>query len=410
MDENKADIKNTTDVANETVAETETETAAVPENRLEAESKTETADNSKNSMSAGNLRKLSKDTSPVKSGDVALKIIKGFFSFAWMLVISTVVAVCIWSYVFSIDNTEYKKTFKVAVDIRELDNVGEGELNIYSDEVFYADVTISGKRSDIYSLDSDNIKEHISLYVDASNVIGAGSTVLAIKSVVTSTSMDLNVGNISPSSVAVFADYETSKTLELRNEINYLLNSPLYEQYSASTELSVSKITITGPRSVVDTISYARVSMDLGSVSQSRNINKVPISFASADGEEVTSKYIESDNTTVDVKLMVETQRSVSISIVCGSNAEGLTASIYPSELLFKGDPAVLDALGNPFELNTEELFDVNEIKSGYVLLVDIYKIPLPDGVSLGKNSSSFLKVLFLRNTDSESGTSEVDG
>lgn len=410
MDENKADIKNTTDVANETVAETETETAAVPENRLEAESKTETADNSKNSMSAGNLRKLSKDTSPVKSGDVALKIIKGFFSFAWMLVISTVVAVCIWSYVFSIDNTEYKKTFKVAVDIRELDNVGEGELNIYSDEVFYADVTISGKRSDIYSLDSDNIKEHISLYVDASNVIGAGSTVLAIKSVVTSTSMDLNVGNISPSSVAVFADYETSKTLELRNEINYLLNSPLYEQYSASTELSVSKITITGPRSVVDTISYARVSMDLGSVSQSRNINKVPISFASADGEEVTSKYIESDNTTVDVKLMVETQRSVSVSIVCGSNAEGLTASIYPSELLFKGDPAVLDALGNPFELNTEELFDVNEIKSGYVLLVDIYKIPLPDGVSLGKNSSSFLKVLFLRNTDSESGTSEVDG
>ncbi len=410
MDENKADIKNTTDVVDETVAETETETAAVPENRLEAESKTETADNSKNSMSASNLHKLSKDTSPVKSGDVALKIIKGFFSFAWMLVISTVVAVCIWSYVFSIDNTEYKKTFKVAVDIRELDNVGEGELNIYSDEVFYADVTISGKRSDIYSLDSDNIKEHISLYVDASNVIGAGSTVLAIKSVVTSTSMDLNVGNISPSSVAVFADYETSKTLELRNEINYLLNSPLYEQYSASTELSVSKITITGPRSVVDTISYARVSMDLGSVSQSRNINKVPISFASADGEEVTSKYIESDNTTVDVKLMVETQRSVSISIVCGSNAEGLTASIYPSELLFKGDPAVLDALGNPFELNTEELFDVNEIKSGYVLLVDIYKIPLPDGVSLGKNSSSFLKVLFLRNTDNESGTSEVDG
>lgn len=412
MDENKADIKNTTDVANETVAgsETEAENATVSETCPETESKSETTDKSKSSMSASNLRKLSKDTSPVKSGDVALKIIKGAFSFAWMLVVSTVVAVCIWSYVFNIDNTEYKKTFKVAVDIRDLDNIGEGELNIYSDEVFYADVTISGKRSDVYSLDSDNIKEHIALYVDASNVIGAGSTVLAIKSSVTSTSMDLNIGNVSPSSVAVFADYEMSKTVELRNEINYLLNSPLYEQYSASTELSVSSITVTGPRSVVDTISYARVSMDLGSVSQSRNINKVPISFVSDNGEEVTSKYIESDNTTVDVKLMVETQRSVSISIVCGSNAKGLTASIYPSELLFKGDPAVLDALGNPFELNTEELFDVSEIKSGYVLLVDIYKIPLPDGVSLGKNSSSFLKVLFLRNTDSESGTSEVDG
>lgn len=399
MDENKADIRNTTDMTDDIGVGSESE--------VEIES--EIADGGKNGMSAKNLRKLSKDTSPVKSGDVAVKIIKGFFSIAWMLIISTVVAVCIWSYVFNIDNTEYRKTFKLAVDVRNPDSIGESELNIYSDEVFYAEVTVSGKRSDIYSLDSDNIKEYISLYVDASNVIGAGSTVLTVYSEVTSSSMDLSVGSVSPSTVAVFADYEMSKTVDLRNEINYLLNSPLYEQYSASTELEVSEIIVTGPRSVVDKISYARVAMDLGSVSQSRNINNVPISFVSADGEEVTSKYIESDNDTVDVKLMIETQRYIPISIVCGSNAEGLTASTYPSELLFRGDPSVLDTIGKTLELSTEELFADKKIKNGYILLVDIDKIPLPDGVSLGKNSVSLLKVLFLSTPDSESDTTEID-
>lgn len=414
MDENKADIKNTNDITDETLAgsETGTDTATVSEARTETETgiKVDTPVSGKNSMSSSNLHRLSKDTSPVKSGDIAVKIVKGFFSFAWMLVISTVVAVCIWSYVFNIDKTEYQKTFKVAVDIRDPDNVGEGELNIYSDDVFYADVTISGKRSDIYSLDSDNIKEHISLYVDASNVIGAGSTVLTVRSSVTSTSMDLNIGNVSPSSIAVFADYETSKTVELRNEINYLLNSPLYEKYSASMELGISEIKVTGPRSVVDTISYARVSMDLGSVSQSRNINNVPISFASKDGDEVSSKYIKSDNDTVDVKLMVETQRYIPISIVCGSNADGLTAKSDPAELLLKGDPAVLDEFGKLIELNTEQLFDGKQIKNGYIMLVDIRRISLPDGVSFGKNSVSLIKVLFSSSPEHESHAAENDG
>lgn len=357
-------------------------------------------------LSSKDLRRLSRDTSPVKSGDVALKLIRGGFSFVWMLLVSTVIAVCIWSYVFSIDDTEYGKTFKVAVDV--VNSNGVGELTVYSDDAFYVDVTVSGKRSDMYSLNSDNIKNHISLYVDASNIIGAGSTVLTIRSEVKSTSMDLTIGDVSPSAVPVFADYEATKTVEVRNEINYLLNSPLYEQYSASTELSLTSVSITGPRSVIDTVSYARAYMDLGSVSQSRNINNVPISFVSEDGDEVTSKYIESDNPTVDIKLMVETQRYIPVSIACGSNAEGLTASADLAELLLKGDPAVLDALGKTLELNTEELFADKELKDGDILNVDISKLTLPDGVFLGDDSASLLQVRF--SLKPESNTANIDG
>lgn len=395
MDEKRTDLTDINDAA-ETVNKTD----------AGSERTKDVSDGKRVGMSSEDLRRLSRDTSPVKSGDIALKLIKGGFSFIWMLLLSTVIAVCIWSYVFSVDDTEYGKTFRVAVDV--VNPNGAGELTVYSDDVFYVDVTVSGKRSDVYSLNSDNIKNHLSLYVDASNVIGAGSTVLTVRSEVKSTSMDLTIGDVSPSSIPVFADYEATKTVELRNEINYLLNSPLYEQYSASTELSLTSISITGPRSVIDTISYARASMDLGSVSQSRNINNVPVSFVSADGDEVTNKYIKSDNLTVDVKLMVETQRSIPVSIICGSNADGLTATVYPSELMFKGDPVVLDAFGKTFELNTEELFAGKEIKRGYFLLADISKISLPDGVFFGENSVSFIKVLF--SSAPENDTAELDG
>lgn len=361
------------------------------------------------------LRKVNKDVSRTKKSEVFALVVKHILSAIFIMAFSVAVASLFWIYVLNIDDNAHEKTFIVDVKILNADSImGSNErassqnYKLYIDETLTATVTLKGRRAEIYEISSYNLDKYLELYIDASEIADMGVNVLEIESNIKSNDVLLDVIDIYPKTVTVLADTEVTKELEIKNAITYILDSPLYEVYTDSIELSIDRLSITGPGTVVDEIISARVFLDLGSVSQSRNINGVPIDYVDAHMSPVSNEYIkfvECEQSTVNVKLMVRTTRQLAVNVECGANAQGLVASTEGQLITVIGDPTVLDSLGGELLLNSAVIFEF-PIKDFAEFELNTRDISLPEGVELCDDSPEKITVRFIpRDSQSDSVT-----
>lgn len=368
------------------------------------------SENDKYSVSAALLRKTAKEASTFKRADIVSAVFKKVLSVIWLIFVSVLISSVIWLYVLMIDSNDYSKTFMVDVKVKNADALyNDSQYKIYTDASFKVAVELKGQRSLMYDMKSENIADYIELYVDASGITDTGISILDVQTALLKADLDISVTSIEPRTVSLLADYEVEKNLDIRNNIEYVLNSPMYEKYTADVMLDNYNIIIKGPASVVDKISYAYAATNLGSVSESRNIDRVPVNFADADGNEINSQYVSGNLNFVNVKLMITTERKIPISIKCTSNAEGFEATTDVVSLLFKGDPKVLDGIGETFVIDSA---DITEITIKLPISVNYYlsKFKLPTGVELAKDNPSKIKVRFTRKSEPETDEKSESG
>lgn len=398
-------------------SETETRTVVTHEERKEEDStptsapttSAELPTHSKEELEAFDvdgelLRKVNKDVSKTKKSEVFALVVKHILSAVFIMAFSVAVASLFWIYVLNIDDNAHEKTFIVNVNILNIDSILDSDGNasaegykLYMDETVTANVTLKGRRSEMYEITNYNLDKYLELYIDASELTDVGVNVLEIESNIKSNDVLLEVVDIYPKTVTVLADTEVTKELEIKNAITYILDSPLYEEYTDSVELSIDRLSVTGPGTVLDEIVSARVFLDLGSVSQSRNINGVPIDYIDAHMSPISNEYIkfvECEHSTVNVKLMVRTTRQLAVNVECGANAQGLVASTEGQLITVTGDPAVLDSLGGAILLNSAAIFEF-PIKEPTELELNTSAITLPEGVELCDDSPEKITVRF---------------
>ena len=361
------------------------------------------SENDKYSVSAALLRKTAKEASTFKRADIVSSVVKKVFSVIWLIFVSVLISSVIWLYVLMIDNNDYSKTFMVDV------LYNDSQYKIYTDSSFKVAVELKGQRSLMYDMKSENIADYIELYVDASGITDTGISILDVQTALLKTDLDISVTSVEPKTISLMADYETEKTLDIRNNVEYVLNSPMYEKYTADVMLDNYNISIRGPASVVGKISYAYAATNLGSVSESRNIDRVPINFADADGNEINSQYISGNLSFVNVKLIITTERKIPISIKCTSNANGFEASTDTVSLLFKGDPKVLDGIGEMFVIDSADITE-ETIDSPTTINYYLFKFRLPTGVELARDNPSKIKVRFTRKSEPETDEKNESG
>ncbi len=368
------------------------------------------SENDKYSVSAALLRKTAKEASTFKRADIVSSVVKKVFSVIWLIFVSVLISSVIWLYVLMIDNNDYSKTFMVDVKVKNADVLyNDSQYKIYTDSSFKVAVELKGQRSLMYDMKSENIADYIEIYVDASGITDTGISILDVQTALLKTDLDISVTSVEPKTISLMADYETEKTLDIRNNVEYVLNSPMYEKYTADVMLDNYNISIRGPASVVGKISYAYAATNLGSVSESRNIDRVPINFADAAGNEINSQYISGNLSFVNVKLIITTERKIPISIKCTSNAKGFEASTDTVSLLFKGDPKVLDGIGEMFVIDSADITE-DTIDSPTTINYYLFKFRLPTGVELARDNPSKIKVRFTRKSEPETDEKNESG
>ena len=292
--------------------------------------------------------------------------------------ISVAVALAIWMYVVTVVSPNSDKTYENVPVITQGEAIlMDRGLMVTSTNVTTTTLHLEGSRLDLNKLNPSNII----VTLDVSRLDQAGSYNLSYSvsypgdvasNAITELSKD-------PGFVKVTVEERISKTVPL--EVKDV--GTVAETYTADKEnmvKSAESILVTGPKSVVDKIAKAVITLDLEGRSES--ISDV-YSYVLCDAEDVTISQDALKMVTTDVEEVNLSLRIVKIKILPltlniveggGATTQNSSIVIDPPYINISGSDAALEGLDN-LELGTVELGTILEDS------VMTFPIKLPDGV-----------------------------
>ena len=299
------------------------------------------------------------------------------------IILSLVCAFVLWMYVMSVESPTYTETFKnVGVSLQNESIIAKNGLSVVSGTGYHVDVTVTGRKSIISRLDSDDIKA----YVDLSGISSSGEYLLEIK-----TELDSGVSlyRLSQSTITVYVDMTTSKTVPIDPNITYYGGVTAGEGYSmgkpyimATADMQdTASVVVNGPVSILNTIVKAKVRpIEIGAITASVPFTS-PLVLYDESGNEVNSSYITIVTPDVRVYFPVVTERELEIkpNFTGSFDTSAYSYSVSPSSVKVRAEEKV-------FEKMTAITFDVS--KSDTALVGETKYELVPDGVEIADGTT----------------------
>ena len=274
------------------------------------------------------------------------------------IVLSVLVAFCMWLYVVNNVSMEDKYTFYNIPVITE----GEGlleERNLMIISVSHddVDVVLSGNRSDLAKVNASNTFAK----VDLTTVYEAGERIpleytLSYPADVASNA--LTVEERLPGKVYVTLEERRNK--EVPVEIQWIGSTP--EGFMSDREnrvLDYTNVTVMGPASVADLIEKAVIQVDL--TEQRESISQdYRYTLCDGEGNPVDAALITTnvEQIHLDVKIQLVKEVSLIVDVIYGGGAteKNTTVTVEPQTIRLSGGEAVLEELGDHILLGKVDL------------------------------------------------------
>lgn len=255
-------------------------------------------------------------------------------------------ALLLWIYAIGYDSTLFESTFDgIAVTI-------EGEEELVSSKNFtlaegqtFSSITIvaKGKRSDLNELQSSDFRA----VVDVSQVEGAGNQTLNI---VVYSPNGIEIVSQSSKTVNVFVDEFTQKNELLSVNVDtgdkYVMNDGVTFISAAANPLSVS---VSGPKSILDTIEGAYVRFNLDGKTISNDLYGYgAIELRNKKGEVINNPYLSISETTAYVSITVKKQKTIPVKVAFDGGVfdpDDVTVEPSESSITISGSPDMVDSI-----------------------------------------------------------------
>ncbi len=231
-----------------------------------------------------------------------------------MLVFSFLAAIVIWVAVVinvSPETTRVIQNVKVTIDNTVPSQFG---LEVFGDNEFYVDVTVTGKK---YQISSTALSaEDILVVAQTNNVDSAGTRTLLLKAEPASGSADYKVSAVSQKSVDVY--FDIPKTVQMVIEPEVLTNNTdiVAEGFNMGTiNLSETSVNVTGPATEVNRISkvVARLKLE-EALSSNKSADADLILFD--ENNNTNFKYITTDVEKVVLTIPVLRVKEVNTTVL----------------------------------------------------------------------------------------------
>ncbi|MBR2634814.1 MAG: hypothetical protein IKD31_04475 [Clostridia bacterium] len=281
-------------------------------------------------------------------------------------------ALVLWFYVQDAESPDYRKTFhSVPVSMQSLSSsfsVIEGGENT-------VDITLVGKRSDLNKIKNSDLEA----YLDLSSINRPGNYQPEISVLVPE---GAELFECFPQKATLFVDQTISLSIPVRVELG---------SYTADAGIGIdavpalSAILVKGPKTILEQISYAKVSTgDLGQVTTGFERN-APYELCNSDGRVINSRYVIMPERNIRVQLEVYKTKEVPLTVKSKNGwweGNGLSYNVSPKSVIIKGDPALIDSVNSiPALILDEQSLDANH----YEATLSPGQLVLPDGVELGE-------------------------
>ncbi len=292
-----------------------------------------------------------------------------------LIIISCLAAIVLWLYVESVENIDADRTISgIPLNyLGEADILADRQLIVMNKDAQTVDITLYGKRRDVYAIN----REDISVTVDLTDIRSTG-TVDRVYDVTFSSDVNANdiyILNKNPTYVTVEIDRMSSRQIDIRSESNITVA----ENFMAEPlQFSPSQITVSGPEEVISRIDHAQVLVER------ENLNKTVTStldykLVDEDGAEVVSNELSVSTEKVEVTIPVVMYKDVVLRAELieggGATESDAVVKIEPATVTLSGDAELLSGL-NQISLTSIDLASFEESTSG------TYSIPIPNGLT----------------------------
>ncbi len=283
-------------------------------------------------------------------------------------IISVILAFILWFYVMTVDSPINQEVFRgIPVEVLL---PSSGELSIYSGYNVTVDVTVSGKKSDLNQISAESFKAT----ADASAYTQAGKYSVPVDVEVPG---GFNLVDKSISLLSVYLDAKATASVPVQIKLTeYVLGEGLELGGDNDIEKSVTEVFLSGPKSILDTIEAALVTIPCGNVSSTIRASG-NVQLIDAYGSVVTNPYVSVGTSTVDVRIPVFMTKEIDLSVDFKNkllNSSNSKVELSPSAVKVRGAVETLSGI----ESHVISTIDEKSLTS------DKLSIPLslPEGIS----------------------------
>ncbi len=315
---------------------------------------------------------MNNNSTIIDSRDGTQKRKRGSFIY---VIFAVICAVVLWFYVVGVDTDMAEKKFTgVSITLENAQRMQEQYgFSVLSGYNLTADITVSGRKSDINRLKASDV----AAWADLSAVNAAGENKLTVQADLPD---GMTVTSCYPQSITVYADETTTKAVAVDVRVVSMTKGGDIE--IGDPVLDRQTVNVSGPSNLLQRIEKATVSLDLGNVTSSFDITGSVV-LTDGSGAVVESPYVRSDTTEVTVSYSVYKTKQVPVSVdfINGYLSEDdVSVKITPSALKVKGEPQLIDSLSTLVIRQFDERTLVDQ-STDVILAAD--SLSLPDGVSL---------------------------
>lgn len=328
---------------------------------------------------------------------------------AFYIALATLVAVILWIYVDmtgSPDGTALvmTKEFKdIPIEYLWEDTVlaDRGLMLLDEGTDKTVDVTLQGTRWNLAKVDRDDIL----IQADLSGITTTGVQSVSNKTGFTTKSLSqiVEFQDIKPYTATVNIGELYSKTVDVHCEVV----GNVAEGYSAGElTLSPSTFEIRGQQEILDQVSYAKVTLDIGTDAVSSVSEALDFEFYDANDQLLESKDIHSTVDQVQVTMPVNVTKELKLTVNFkespGARVSNTVVNIEPASVTVTGEADILR------DIDSLELaeFDLTKLDSSAVYN---YVIPIPEGCeNLSGVSQATMRLHFKDMTTAEVTTDRI--
>lgn len=289
--------------------------------------------------------------------------------------LSAVIAIGLWVYVVTVVSPDSERTYyNIPVVLQNENALAEKGLIITSN-IPPVTLTLSGNRIDLNQLDENNIN----ILMSVAGIVAPGTHQLVY---------DISYpGNI-PSNAITTKESSTSViTVKVENKITKQVpvvidyQGSVPEDFLADKEnpvMDYTAIEVSGPESVINQISQAKIGIDLENKSETI-VGQFVYDLCNAAGDPVDVAQVSTNIETVNLSVKIQRVKEITLKVVQlpGGGATALTSkvTIDPVKIRVSGSDTLLEKLDS-LELGTVNL---GEIKNNQTVT---FPVVLPAGVT----------------------------
>ena len=310
-------------------------------------------------------------------------------------ILAILISFGLWLYVVTVVNPEWEDTFyNIPVVLENEDVLMERGLMLVAEEKPTVTLRLSGNRTDMIKLNASNI----TIKADLSRIYSAGEQSLGYSIIYP--------GDVPSNAFKIISQTPQLLSLEIvewkSKEVDVLVDTmetevpESYTAFKAEEVLEYEKITISGPKDVIDQVAFAKIQVSLKDQTETidRDFDYI---LCDADGNAVESGSVNSDVKKIHYKLKIQKYKYITlrVEIVDGGGVTAEQCEITKSMETLKvyGTEKQLNELPDELLVGTIDLSTITADVETKELPIPLGKefvgdaklqvtIKLPDGLS----------------------------